>query len=35
MRVIGRQSHGVRAPVVEIDVRDNLGPVVLVKGSNK
>jgi hypothetical protein len=35
MRVIGGQSHGVRAPVVENDVRDNLGPVVLVKGSNK
>jgi hypothetical protein len=35
MRVIGRQSHGVRAPVVENDVRDNLGPVVLVKGSKK
>jgi hypothetical protein len=35
MRVIGWQSHGVRAPVVENDVRDNLGPVLLVKGSNK
>jgi hypothetical protein len=35
MRVIGRQSHGVRAPVVENEMWDNLGPVMLVKSSNK